>query len=184
MSFTITTKERFWLIVNQLEIAASIAASPESPDVLPPREARHVVDAAKQLRDAATALMENHGDDDALANSVATALRAVGAIAVHDPLNDGRRRLHKRTIVREGAAAAGHQSGLSRKRTAETWQMPALEIARRLRREKPSMGLEDLAYAVSIEMPPKPSRAHDTVRRFLASEENAGRLPLKAKKKS
>ena len=182
MSFTITTKQRFWLTVNRLQIAASIVASPENSGMLPPAEARDVVDAAKQLRDAATALMENHGDDDAVAHSVATALRAVGVIAVHDPLNNGRRRLHKRTIVRESAAAAGRRSGLSRKRTAETWQITALEIARRLRRGDPSIGQDSLAYEVSLQMPPKPSRAQDTFRRFLASEEKAGRLPPKAKK--
>ena len=182
MSFTITTKQRFWLTVNRLQIAASIAVSPENLDMLPPAEARDVVDAARQLRDAATALMENQGDDSAVAHTVATALRAVGAIAVHDPLNDGRRRLHKRTIVRESAAAAGHRSGLSRKRTAETWQAPALEVARRLRREDPYIGKDSLAYAVWIDLPPKQRRAHDTVRRFLASEEKAGRLPPKEKK--
>ena len=80
---------------------------PENLDMLPPAEARDVVDAARQLRDAATALMENQGDDSAVPGthrSATRALRAVGAIAVHDPLNDGRRRLHKRTIrVRESA---------------------------------------------------------------------------------
>ena len=152
--------------------------------MLPPAEARDVVDAARQLRDAATALMENQGDDSAVAHTVATALRAVGAIAVHDPLNDGRRRLHKRTIVRESAAAAGHRSGLSRKRTAETWQMPALEIARRLRREEPSIGLDVLAYAVSNDMPPKQVERTTPCAASSRRRRSAGRLPPKEKKKS
>ena len=126
--------------------------------------------------------MENQGDDSAVAHTVATALRAAGVIAVHDPINDGRRRFHTRTIVRASAVAAGRRSGLSRKRIAEAWQMTALEIARRLRREDPSIGQDSLAHAVSIDLPPKPSRAHDTLRRFLASEEKAGHLPRKAKK--
>ena len=126
--------------------------------------------------------MENQGDESAVAHTVATALRAVGVIAVHDPQNDGRRRFHKGAIVRSSAAAAGRRSGLSRKRTAETWHITALEVARRLRREDPSIGKDSLAYAVSIDLPPKQSRAHDTLRRFFASEEKAGRLPPKEKK--
>ena len=121
------------------------------------------------------------------ADAVATARHAVVPIAVHDPQTSSvRRRLHRAGLSSRADELRRRRKSAKSARASgpETWQMTALEIARRLRRRRPSIGQDDLAYAVSIELPPKLRRAHDTLRRFLASEENAGRLPPQARRSS
>ena len=133
---------------------------------------------AEKLTTAVSALLKL-SDGEVADKHILTVLQAMEALEARAPLDETPRRV----FARQRASAAGRGSGAARNKKADSgWRTHAIELARQQRREAPSLSQESLAAAIEADWQlagVKP--AHETLRKFIASEEKAGRLCPKTK---
>jgi hypothetical protein len=101
------------------------------------------------------------------------------ALEARVPRDDTQRRV----FARQRASAAGRGSGTARNSKADTgWRAHAIEAAKLQREQKPTISQDSLAHAILTNWRlPKKKPAHETLRKFIASEEKAGRLQPKSR---
>ncbi len=172
-----TPTQLVWLAVNLRRLAVSLAADPENPHKIADVDAQPAHAAADKLTNAVTNLMSSP-DGKAIAEHLLGALNAMEVLEARVPLDD----TQQRVFARQRASAAGRRSGTARKRIAAAgWRAYALKEAQQLRGQDPTISQDSLTSAILSKWQLPKTPAHETLRRFIASEEKAGRLEPKRK---
>ena len=174
----LTPSWHIWWAVTRHRLSALLAADSENPNKLAPLDADVARASAEKLTTAVSALLKL-SDGEVADKHILTVLQAMEALEARAPLDETPRRV----FARQRASAAGRGSGAARNKKADLgWRTHAIELARQQRREAPSLSQESLAAAIEADWQlagVKP--AHETLRKFIASEEKAGRLCPKTK---
>jgi hypothetical protein len=182
-----TEKALTWNHLANLEHIVRQVLRPEFPGRLSDGEASTLRRAAAMLQPSMQALEKNFTkrDKDAAYESLRSLLQAVEAIGALAIMTESQKSFFEPIVTKENRAAAGRQSGKVRKQNADKeWRAYATKWARHYRQQDPSISQNGLADAILEKLQlPEEKLAHETLRRFIASEETAGRLQPKTKKK-
>jgi hypothetical protein len=187
MTVRYSAKWLTWEYLKTAEHVVQKVLGAEFPGRLSAAELGTLQRASDTLRPSMQKLEKNFakgGKNAAYENllSLLRAFEAIGALAI---MTESQKSFFGPIVIKEKYASAGLRSGKARNKKADTeWRAHAIELARQLREQAPSISQETLASYIQDKwkLPRKDLPAYETIRKFIASEEKAGRLPPKTKK--
>jgi hypothetical protein len=177
-----------WLTWEYLKTAEHVVQKvlgTEFPGRLSAAELRTLQRAADTLRPSMQELEKNFtkgGKNAAYENllSLLRAFEAIGALAI---MTESQKSFFEPIVIKEKYTSVGLRSGKARNKKADTgWRAYAIKMARQHREQDPSISQDSLAHAILANWQLRKKQSHETLRKFIASEEKAGRLRPKAKK--